>query len=144
MNWIIVNKGDIRARGLADKHYSRQHKYAPSFTRPGNNLVMLTMDCSAVWVSWKPAHDIKRMDGMDGYYECTLFRNEGNLLSSKLIKEAILLTEDIWGKPKGWITYIRDSAVKSVNPGYCYKCAGFKNMGRNKNKQLTKLVLLDC
>jgi hypothetical protein len=138
--WVIVNKCDIRARGLADKHYSRQKKYTAQFTRPGNNLVLLTQDCSAVWVTWKPTNGIKRMDGMDGFYECTLFRNEGMNLSSDLIEQAIELTESVWGEPVGWLTYIKDSAVKSINPGYCYKCAGFKTIGRNKNGKLTKLV----
>ena len=140
MNWNIVSKGDIRARGIADRHYSRQTKRSPQFTRPGNNLVLLTLDCSALWVSWKPSNGIKRMDNLVNVYECTIFHNDGSLLSSELIKEAIELTEQLWGKPEGgWVTYIADSKVRSVNPGYCFKMAGFKNNGRNKKGNLTKL-----
>ncbi len=141
IDWIVVNKGDIRARGLADRHYSRQTKYAPQFTRPGNNLVLLSQDCSALWVTWKPADGIKRMDGFDGYYECTIFRREGEGLASEMIKAAIEKTEGIWGKPQGWITYIGDVDVKSPNKGYCFKRAGFRLIGRNKKGNLSRLTL---
>ena len=141
MNWIIVSKGDIRARGIADRHYSRQTVRAPQFTRPGNNLVLLLEDCSALWVTWKPANGIKRMDDMGECYECTIFHNDGGILSSALILTAIELTEQVWGKPpNGWLTYIADAKVKSVNPGYCFLKAGFKRAGRNKKGNLTKLV----
>ncbi|KKM70534.1 hypothetical protein LCGC14_1439730 [marine sediment metagenome] len=141
MDWLPVSKCDIRARCIADRHYSRQKIGAPQFTRPGNNLVFLLEDCSALWVSWKPANGISRMDDAGNAYECTIFRNEGKLLSSDLIKAAVQLTEEIWGKPKdGWITYIGDKVVKSVNKGYCFKMAGFKVVGRNKKGNLTKLM----
>lgn len=144
MNWIPVNKGDVRARGLADRHYNRQTKYAPQFTRPGNNLVFLTQDCRAVWVSWKPAQDIKRMDEYTGAYECTIFRNESDILSSELIKEAVELTEEIWGAPEnGWITYVMQDKIKSVNPGYCYLKAGWRHDGKSKTKGLVRLRLCD-
>ncbi len=143
MNWIVVSKGDIRARGIADKHYSRQTKGSPQFTRPGKNLVLLLENCSALWVSWRPANGINRMDHLGEVYECTIFRNEGDLLSSSLILSAIQLTEEVWGKPKdGWVTYIADAKVQSVNPGYCFKKAGFINKGRNKRGNLTRLVIL--
>jgi len=140
--WIVVSKGDIRARGIADRHYSRQTKGSPQFTRPGNNLVLLLEDCSALWVSWKPANGLKRMDNAGEVYECTIFHNEGGELSSELIKQAIEITEKLWGIPKdGWITYIADEKVKSVNPGYCFKVAGFVYAGRNKKGNLSKLLL---
>ena len=141
MNWIVVSKGDIRARGIADRHYSRQTIGAPQFTRPGNNLVLLLEDCSALWVTWKPANGIHRMDDMDGAYECTIFHNDGVELSSQLIIDAMKVTESVWGIPKnGWLTYVADSKVKSVNPGYCFKKAGWEVIGRNKKGNLTKLV----
>lgn len=140
MNWIVVSKGDIRARGIADRHYSRQKKGSPQFTRPGNNLVLLLEDCSSLWVSWKPSNGIKRMDGFTDVYECTIFHRDGGRLASELILSAIERTEEIWGKPlNGWITYIADDKVQSPNPGYCFKKAGFKYDGRNKKGNLTRL-----
>jgi len=142
MRWIVVSKGDIRARGIADRHYSRQKIGTPQFTRPGNNLVMLLEDCSSLWVSWKPANGIKRMDNAGEVYECTIFHKDGGGVASELIKGAIEVTEELWGKPKdGWITYIADKKVQSVNPGYCFKKAGFIHSGRNKKGNLTKLLL---
>lgn len=141
-NWLTVSKGDIRARGIADRHYSRQKVRSPQFTRPGNNLVLLTEDCSSLWVSWKPANGIKRMDGLGDVYECTIFHRDSGDLASDLIKAAIVLTEQIWGIPKeGWVTYIADDKVQSPNPGYCFKMAGFVVDGRNKKGNLTRLVL---
>ena len=143
MDWIVVNKCDIRARGIADRHYSRQTIRSPQFTRPGNNLVLLLEDCSALWVSWKPANDIKRMDGLSKVYECTIFHKDGNnQLASELISSAIALTNQIWGIPQnGWVTYIADNKVKSPNPGYCFKKAGFIYDGRNKKGNLSRLRL---
>lgn len=144
MNWQVVSKGDIRARGIADRHYSRQTKYAPQFTRPGKNLVLLTQDCSSLWVSWRPTNGIKRMDNLGEVYECTIFHRDGGQLASELIKEAIELTEQLWGKPRnGWVTYIADDKVTSPNPGYCFKMAGFKTAGRNKKGNLTRLLLTE-
>lgn len=140
MQWLVVSKGDIRARGIADRHYSRQKKRTPQFTRPGKNLVLLTEDCSALWVSWCPADGIERMDRLGDVYECTIFHRDGGPLASELIRAAIELTEKLWGTPKdGWVTYIADDKVKSVNPGYCFKMAGFVSDGRNKAGNLTRL-----
>jgi len=141
MKWISVSKGDIRARGIADRHYSRQKVGTPQFTRPGNNLVLLLEDCSALWVSWKPANGIKRMDNAGDVYECTIFHKDGGGVASEMIIEAMNITETLWGKPEdGWITYIADAKVKSVNPGYCFKMAGFVHAGRNKRGNLSKLL----
>ena len=139
--WVSVQKCDIRARLIADRHYSRQTVGSPQFTRPGKNIVLLLEDCSALWVSWKPANGIKRMDKAGEVYECTIFRNEGDYLSSELIKSAVMETECIWGKPlDGWITYVADNKVLSSNPGYCFLRAGWEKRGRNKKGNLTKLL----
>jgi len=82
------------------------------------------------------------MDDAGESYECTIFHKDGGGLSSELIKQAIELTEKIWGSPiDGWITYIADEKVNSANPGYCFKMAGFVYAGRNKKGNLTKLRL---
>lgn len=140
MNWIIVQKADIRARGIADRHYNRQSIRASQFTRPGYNLVLLLEDCSALWVSWRPAGQ-KRMDNAGDVYECTLFRNEGKMLSSELIRSAVELTEEVWGEPiDGWLTYINTKKVRSHNPGYCFLMAGWHRNGKSKRRGLLKLT----
>jgi hypothetical protein len=138
-NWLITDKGDPDARRLVDgevfglekPHYSRQTPGATMFCRNGQNLVFMTADLRAVWVTFRPTPGkATRTDKLDAW-ECALFRNEGPLRSSDLIVEAELLSAALWGPvPKdGFITFIKPSAVKSVNPGYCYKCAGWGTDG---------------
>jgi DNA polymerase I-like protein with 3'-5' exonuclease and polymerase domains len=131
--WIPVNKADDSCRQLADRHYSRQTIGAKLFTRPGKNIVLRTILGDAVWVSWQGIRD----DGLEAY-ECTIFRNESDILSSELIKEAMQITVDIWGDmPKdGFITTVKAEKVKSKNPGCCFKKSGFKYIGKTKVNKL--------
>jgi len=60
-----------------------------------------------------------------------LFRNLGSALSSDLIRAALPKTYEEWVKRYGALpkerlrTEIDIRAVKSTNPGYCYKMAGW-------------------
>jgi hypothetical protein len=69
---------------------------------------------------------------------CAIFRNEGQRLSSDLILAA---EEMAWRRWPGerLFTYVWDAKVKSVNPGYCFKMAGWTSCGRNKDGRLTIL-----
>ncbi len=142
-NWLITDKGDLDALALVDgvsyggkPHYSRQTPGARSFTRNGQNLVFITENKKAVWVTFRPTPGkAVRPDGLD-CWECALFRNEhSGYMSSELIKEAVALSYTLWTlRPSdGFITFIKPSAVKSVNPGYCYKMAGWKSFGTSKD-----------
>lgn len=131
MNWLITDKGDQDVRLLADEHYTRQTPGALSFTRNGQNLVFVTPDLLAGWVTFRPTPGkAQRQDGLDAW-ECALFRNTGPIRSSKLIREAVLLSCALWGElpPDGLITYVRPSCVKTTIPGYCYRCAGWRRVG---------------
>lgn len=136
--WIVTHKGDISGRLLADRHYSRQTIGHPMYTRPGRNLVLRTADGMAVWVSWKGIRD----DGLDAW-ECTIFRNETNILSSLMINAAVRATIAEWGDmpPDGFITYVAADKIRSVNPGFCFKKAGFVQIGRSKKRGLILLQL---
>lgn len=138
VGWIETKDGDSFARQLADRHYSRKTRGARLFVGPGEKLVMVTPDYKALFV-WRISRI--RKDGQTGV-ECTIFRNESNLLSSELIKEAVKVALERWPDEKRFFTYVKDSAVKSVNPGYCFKKAGWKYCGRNKTGKLTILELL--
>jgi len=134
--WAITDKGDARARALAEDHYTRQTPGALMFTRNGQNLVFLTPDLLAVWVTFRPTPGkAVRSDKLEAW-ECALFRNTGPFLSSELIIDAVLLSMAIWGPvPKdGFITFVKPDKVKSPNPGYCYKKAGWKITGQSKGK----------
>lgn len=134
MNWLITDKGDQDVRVLADGHYSRQTPGDRRFTRNGQNLVFVTADLLAGWVTHRPKPGVaKRADGLDAY-ECSLFVNRGPVLSSELIREATALTWALWGVPTdGLITYVKPSAVKSGLPGYCFIRARWKRVGYAKD-----------
>lgn len=134
--WLRTHKGDRAGRALADRHYTRQTPGAASFTRPGNNLVYVTDDERAVWVTQRPdpRTEAKRMDGLDAW-ECTIFRNEGAHRSSTLIRLATALTYDDWGAPPsdGLITFVDPAKVGSEIPGYCFRRAGWKRVGESRD-----------
>jgi hypothetical protein len=133
--WEITDKGDQDCRRLADAHYSRQTPGAPSFTRNGQNLVFVTPDLLAVWVTFRPTPGkATRPDKLDAW-ENALFRNTGPIQSSKLIREAVLLSCALWGPlPKdGFITFIKPDAVQSELKGYCYRRAGWRHVGQSSD-----------
>lgn len=134
--WMVTNQGDQACRQLADRHYSRQTIGAPQFCRPGRKLVLRTAQGDAVWVTWSGIRD----DGLDAW-ECTIFRNESGHRSSDMIMWAEWATKQEWGNyPKdGIITYVDAAKVKSTNPGYCFKQAGWKTIGKSKKRGLILL-----
>lgn len=124
MYWELIDKGDKRALALADRHYTRQTPGSNQFCRPGRNLVLLSQDERALWVTWSGIRD----DGWDAW-ECTIFRNEGQYISSHLIMLALGITVKEWGTPPpdGMITYLG----KHLKGG-CFNAAGFVKVGQSK------------
>lgn len=129
MNWVLSNRADPAAVRLADRHYNRQKPGTPQFVPPGRCVVLLADDAQAVWVtSWPFAKYVRH--AWAGAWVNSLFRNEGDYLSSDLITQAIAATRWYWTPPKlGLITFVDASKVRSTNPGYCYKRAGFVRVG---------------
>ena len=70
------------------------------------------------------------MNGLDGW-TCTIFRNETRELSSRLLLAAERALGERFGDcgPDGLITYVDRRKVQSRNPGYCFKCAGWRRTG---------------
>jgi hypothetical protein len=133
--WTITDKGDQDVRALADGHYSRQTPGSRQFCRNGQNLVFVTADNTAAWVTFRPTPGkAKRQDNLDAW-ECSLFRNTGPILSSDLVAEAVALSIALWGDPPrdGVITYVKPEAIRSVNPGYCFKRAGWVTAGKARD-----------
>lgn len=128
MSWTLINKGDHRALSLADRHYTRQKPGSNQFCMPGKNLVLLTEDEKALWVTWNGIRD----DGSDAW-ECTIFRNEGDYLSSHLIVLPLGITRHMWSKPPtdGIVTYVG----KHLRGG-CLHAASFRNAGMSKSGKL--------
>lgn len=140
MHWSQVTKFDARAAALADRHYSRRKIGSPQFMPPGQTIVLLSNDGAAVFGWWRPhpASGIKAMNGLDGW-TCTIFRNEGGVRSSTLILDAetVFAEQGLDIGPSGLITYVWDKKVNSANPGYCFKCAGWKRTGRSADGKKT-------
>jgi hypothetical protein len=81
-----------------------------------------------------------RMDNQTGY-NCAIFRNESSRLSSDIILEAEQFAIEKWG-PNRMYTYIDPGKIKSENPGYCYKKAGWHIEGKTKSGKhiLVKII----
>lgn len=137
--WLPVKTSDYRLRGLRDRHYAGGVGGA-TVGPPGRRIAFVTFEGTAGWVSrWGKPEFIDHAFGEA--YECTLFRKECPGLASAMIEAAIRLTELRWGPPPpgGWLTFVEPAKVASPNPGYCFKCAGFKPVGFTKDRGLLVL-----
>lgn len=120
--WMTRSRSDQTANVMANRHYSRRHP-ARLVGGPYDTIVLVTPDESATWVS---IHPLFPQDGLYAW-RCSIFRNEGPQLSSGLILEAMAITAELWAAPPpdGWVTFVDTAEVKSANPGYCFKQAGW-------------------
>ena len=127
--WLVVTKGDQRARLIADRHYSRQTPGSPQFMPPAETLVLVTPCMRALWtvaLNLDPAGTLR--------WRNTYFRNEGAGLSSDLIRAAYVATLDGWRRKYGAAPPVRLTTevdpleVASPNPGYCFRCAGWERL----------------
>lgn len=135
--WLAVKDGDERAFALFRRHYSyhqyqdgrRRHGYRNRFLMlgPGEKMVLLTPDCNAVF-AWRKFIDHSGQTGVN----CAVFRNESPMLSSVLILEAEKLAQVRWPGERMY-TYVNASAIRSTNPGYSYKMAGWRTCGQTKS-----------
>lgn len=134
--WFPVRTSDYRLRALRDAHYAGGVG-GKTVGQPGKRIAFVTFDGTAGWVSHWPKPEF--VDHAFGEaFVCTLFRNEGYGLSSAMIEAAITLTEARWGDPPhgAWLTFVDPDEVESPNPGYCFKCAGFRFVGLTKDRGL--------
>jgi hypothetical protein len=112
---------------LADRHYSRRTVGARQFCYSGRKLVLRDSDGLVLFV-WMYPDPSMRMDGQTGY-NCAIFRNESTRHSSEIILEAEREAVAKWGPNRGY-TYVDPRHVKSANPGYCFKLAGWRFVRR--------------
>jgi hypothetical protein len=123
---IQTNQYDRECRLLADRHYSRRTVGASQFLPSGRKLVLRDTEGLVVF-GWLWPEQQYRADGQSGF-NCTIFRNESPRLSSEIILEAEAMAVEKWGPNRGY-TYVNPRAVKSTNPGYCFKRAGWRFAG---------------
>lgn len=141
MHWRETWRADPRAARIADRHYSRKTPGSPQFTPPGRVMVLLRDD--ALWVSsWPYAEYV--LHQWAGAILCSLFRNEGPVLSSTLIRDAMAATRWKWPDlpPQGMVTFIDAAKVRRKrDPGRCFRRAGFTPVGTTKSGLLALRIL---
>lgn len=139
--WYAIPDGSPRGRWMLNRHYSAihyLHKRPKLFVGPGQKMVLMTSDGSALFV-WRKFIDRSGQTGVN----CAVFRNEGPHLSSLLIREAEELAWQRWPGERLY-TYVNAKKIRSTNPGYCFKMAGWRVCGETVAKKLVILEKLPC
>jgi hypothetical protein len=143
-DWCSTKDGDPAAFQIMKRHYTF-HEYKDGrrqclsnrnrhlFCGPGYKMVLVLSDYSALFV-WRKFIDKSGQAGVN----CAVFRNESNLRSSDLIRAAEVLAWSRWPGERLY-TYVDAKHIKSVNPGYCFKMAGWQVCGTTKAKHLVIL-----
>jgi hypothetical protein len=145
VRWRVSDRADPAAVKIADRHYSRQKPGTPQFVPPGRCHVLVTLKADAVWVtSWPFAEYVKHE--WAGAWVNSIFRNEGDDLSSDLIREAVAATRWRWTPPPlGLISFVDAGKVKRKrDPGRCFRKAGFSLVGETKGGLLAWQMLPDA
>lgn len=130
-DWYITKDGDKSCLELYERHYSAYHyrdgRKRSQFVGPGEHIVLRTGDTDAVFV-WRKFIDDSGQDGVN----CAVFRNEGKLLSSVLIRQADTVADFAWPGERHY-TFVNPEAVRSTNPGFCFMAAGWRRCGMTKS-----------
>jgi len=138
MEWRISHRFDRVACKLADRHYNRQKVGSNQFVPPGRCMVLLSQTDDALWTSsWQqPEYTRHRWKGA---WVNSLFRNEGDCLSSDLIRQAVAATRWKWGDPpeQGMVTFVDTTKIRKKRDfGRCYRKAGFQHVGQTVDRNL--------
>ncbi|MEM6280552.1 MAG: hypothetical protein AAF787_00045 [Chloroflexota bacterium] len=127
--WVECSTRNITAIDLFARHYSSDERKRSlwlrhGFAGPGEKMTLITPNHDALF-AWRLERH--RQDELTGI-ECSVFRNESAERSSVLIQDAMLLARLRWGDVP-MFTFVDARKVRSRNPGYCFKCAGWKHTG---------------
>lgn len=123
--WVHALDGDPSAYAMFRRHYSAR-KTKPKvrqFVGPGEKMVLVGWFCPALFV-WRKFIDDSGQTGVN----CAVFRNESEHKASDMIREAMDLAWERWGGARLY-TSVNPEKIKSKNPGYCFKKAGWKKCG---------------
>lgn len=136
-HWFSVRDADARASHLFKRHYSANpRRTSRNFAGPNEKMVLLTLNADALFV-WRK--QLYRMDGQQGI-NCAVFRNESSVLSSTLIREACALAWNRWPGER-LFTFVNGGAVRSSQPGACFRIAGWRHVGYSKGGLLIWEIL---
>ena len=133
--WCAALDGDHEVRAVFDAHYSR-YRYTDGrkpklFVGPGEKMVLVTQDATAIF-AWRL---FRSMDGQQGV-NCAIFRREPDCpyRASDLIREAMRLAWERWPGQRLY-TYVNPRAIRSSNPGCCYRKAGWRRAGVTQKRR---------
>lgn len=130
-DWWLTKDGDGECLALFERHYSAQarngKRRVAQFVGPGEKLVLRTASADALFV-WRRFINDSGQTGIN----CAVFRNESPIKSSELIRQADAIADLAWPNRRHY-TYVKASAVKSTNPGYCFIVAGWRKCGMTKS-----------
>ena len=136
--WYLTKDGDQYCLELYERHYScynyKDGRKRKLFVGPGEKVVLRTWEADAMFV-WRKFIDDSGQKGVN----CAVFRNESNKKSSELILQADAIAFAVWPDKRHY-TYVNANKVKSTNPGYCFKRAGWKQCGITKKR---KYIILE-
>lgn len=144
-HWLSVSDRDARAIAIYSRHYStkkngktRDDWLRHGFVGNGPKLVLLSSQEDAIF-AWLNAEN--RLDGEMGA-NCTVFRNEGSVLSSDLVREADDMAWAYWPETKRHFTYVDASQVRPKrDPGRCFLRAGWTDTRRVSGRGLRILEI---
>jgi len=129
-HWWLTKDGDHDCLELYERHYSayryRDGRERKLFVGPGEKVVLRTESGDAMFV-WRKFIDDSGQRGIN----CAVFRNEGQIRSSDLIRQADEIADCLWPDRRHY-TYVNPKAIRSTNPGYCFIAAGWNRCGRTK------------
>ena len=163
MSWLISSSSDRAALDIVDgsgphdglgPHYSRRTPGSKTFTGVGQEVVLVHDSGLAVWAVVRQKTPAKRGSGSsrgrggssdDGcryVWRNMLFRRLPGCpeMASDLIRSATFETYWRWIDKYGEFpaerlrTEVDTARVKSSNPGYCYKLAGYRPVKRVRSK----------
>lgn len=138
--WTQTKDGDPTGMALFRRHYSfkeyKDNRPRTLFVGPGQKMVLITHAADALFV-WRKFKDDSGQIGVN----CSVFRNESSMRASDMILEAETWAWKRWPGERLY-TYVNGGKVKSVNPGYCFKKAGWTKCGITKWNKLTILEKL--
>ena len=126
-NWYEIKDGDPRAVAIYRRHYTARENvdYVRfGFSGKGESMILITSHCDALFC-WRIVKGVGAC--------CSVFRNESDLLSSELIKEAVDLALSKWPGIKRFYTFVNPGKVNG--DGKCFKAAGWDKLSKRTKKQ---------
>lgn len=142
--WIRIKDGNDTAMQLFLRHYTaRTTREVYQFIGPGEKMPLLTPDARALF-GWRKFIDdcidprtLRKQHGVN----CCVFRNEGDDLSSWLIRHAMMEAFDRWPDERRYYTYVDPAEVPPTmvrsHPvwGFCFYKADWTFAGLTKERK---------